>query len=192
MATMGEIEKALDILETGGCEDVILLQCTTSYPTRTEDVHLRAMLTLHSTFGYPVCYSVHTTGTIIAANAVALGAVVIEKHFTLDQSMIGPDHAASLDPQQFREMVDNIRTTETALGDWRKQPTAIEIQNRATMRRSMVARGNLPAGTVLNESHFILKRPGDGLGAEFIPHFVGHRLKTSLAADQQFKLTDIE
>jgi N,N'-diacetyllegionaminate synthase len=188
MATLGEVENGLDTLRKAGCEQVVLLHCVSNYPIRDDQVNLRVMDTLVQAFQVPVGFSDHTTSIAIPIAAVARGACVIEKHLTLDKGMSGPDHASSLAPEAFRYMAAGIRAVESALGEPVKYPLQVEIDNRKTMRRSLVAAEDLPAGTVLQTIHFALKRPGVGLGAEFIPLFIGRLTLQPVQKDQMITL----
>jgi N,N'-diacetyllegionaminate synthase len=152
MSTLGEVEEAVQVLRAGGVSEITLLHCVTEYPAPYAEINLRAMQTLKSAFGLPVGYSDHTPGIEIAIAAVALGAEVIEKHFTLDRSLPGPDHSASLEPKEFKQMVAAIRNVESALGDGIKKPALCELPNIPVARKSVVAaravRGkNLPQPT---------------------------------------------
>lgn len=192
MATLGEVENGLKALRQAGCEQVIILHCVTDYPVRDDQANLRVMDTLGQAFQVPVGFSDHTTGTVVPIAAVARGACVIEKHFTFDRQLPGPDHAASLDPAMFKAMVNDIRTVERALGSPVKLPLPVELENRKTMRRSLVASVDLLPGAVLRHEHFALKRPGGGLGAEFIDLLIGQKLKINLSENAKFKLSDID
>lgn len=144
-------------------DKVVLLHCTTEYPAPMADVNLRAMQTLRSKFGLPVGYSDHTAGVTIPVAAVAMGAVVIEKHFTLDRNLPGPDHKASLEPRELDEMVSAIRDVEVALGSPVKQPAASEMGNRPIARKSLVAGRDIRMGEVFTSENLAVKRPGDGI-----------------------------
>jgi len=165
MATMPELEEAIVVLEKAGTprKRITVLHCTSEYPTHMRDVNLRAMQTIQTTLGVRVGYSDHTPGIEIAIAAVALGASVIEKHFTLDRSMPGPDHKASLEPHELREMVKSIRNLEVAMGDGVKLPTAAEMDNRAAARKSLVAARKIKKGELFTEENLTAKRPGTGI-----------------------------
>jgi len=165
MATLAEIAAALDALEEAGAarDRITLLHCTTEYPAPFDEVNLRAMAELRETFGLEVGYSDHTQGIEVSIAAVALGAVVIEKHFTLDRSMPGPDHAASLEPAELAELVSSARNVALALGEARKTPGAAELRNIPIVRKSIVASRRIEAGEVLTEDNVVAKRPGTGL-----------------------------
>jgi len=165
MADLGEIEDALQVLEQAGTpwENMTVLHCNTEYPTPMQDVNLRAMLTIKAAFpGIKVGYSDHTLGIEIPIAAVALGATVIEKHFTLDRNMEGPDHRASLEPDELKEMVRAIRNVEIALGDGVKRPSPSEAKNKPVARKSIVASKDIRKGERLTEDNLTVKRPGTG------------------------------
>lgn len=163
MAEMQEIEDAIRVLKSNGTDDIVLLHCTTEYPAPFGDVNLRAMKTLREKFGYPVGYSDHTQGIEVDLAAAALGAVVIEKHFTLDRKLPGPDHPASLEPRELKAMVDGIRRVELAMGSGEKKPSEAELKNRSVARKSIVAKRNIKAGETLTADNITTKRPGTGI-----------------------------
>ena len=179
---LGEVEKALDILSEHGDPPVALLHCTTAYPAPFDQINLRAMLTLKAAFGLSVGFSDHSEGIEIPIAAAALGACIIEKHFTLDRSLPGPDHKASLEPQELRRMVDGIRKIEQALGDPRKRPTELERRNMQLMRRSLVAERDIAAGEHLHADMVAFKRPGSGLGEDFLDLVIGRVAAKAIAA----------
>ena len=163
MSTMQEIEDAVNIFKEYGTNDIRILHCTTQYPTLFEDVNLNAMLSIKEKFGYDVGYSDHTKGIEVPIAAVALGATVIEKHFTLDNNMIGPDHKASLQPDELKKMVKSIRNIELSLGDGRKVVANSEKENMSIARKSIVAKKSIRKGQLLSEENITVKRPGDGI-----------------------------
>jgi N,N'-diacetyllegionaminate synthase len=163
MSTLDEIKKAVDILKHNGSGDITILHCNTEYPTPYEDVNLKAMLTIQRELGVKVGYSDHTPGIEVSIAAVAMGAAVIEKHFTLDKNMDGPDHKASLEPAEFTAMVRAIRNVEKALGSEEKKPSPSEIKNMAIARKSIVARQSIRKGEVFTEENITVKRPGTGV-----------------------------
>ena len=163
MCEMQEIEDAIAVLRENGTSDIKLLHCNTEYPTPYEDVNLRAMKTLRDAFGVEVGYSDHTKGIEVPIAAVAMGASVIEKHFTLDRNMEGPDHKASLEPQELKQMVDSIRHIEAALGSGDKKPSPSEKKNMSVARKSIVAAARIKAGDILTEENITVKRPGNGI-----------------------------
>lgn len=163
MSTMSEIENAVNILKDNGASEIIILHCTTEYPTPYEDVNLNAMLTIKEKFGYDVGYSDHTMGIEVPIAAVALGAKVIEKHFTLDRNMDGPDHKASLEPSELKSMVDAIRNIELSMGTGIKEPANSEKKNITIARKSIVAKRFIKKDEILTEQNLTVKRPGDGI-----------------------------
>ena len=163
MSTMREIEDAVNILKDHGASELIILHCTTEYPTPYEDVNLNAMLAIKERFGYEVGYSDHTMGIEVPIAAVSLGAKVIEKHFTLDRTMDGPDHKASLEPSELKTMVDAIRNIELSMGTGIKEPADSEKKNIAIARKSIVANQSIKKGDILTETNITVKRPGDGI-----------------------------
>ena len=163
MAELKEVEEAVNVLKEGGAGEITLLHCTTEYPAPFESVNLRAMNTLREKFGTKVGYSDHTVGFEVAVAAAVLGASVIEKHFTLNHNMEGPDHKASLEPEEVEVMVNNIRLIEKALGDGVKQPAEAEKKNIAIARKSIVAAKDIKKGEILTEDNITVKRPGSGI-----------------------------
>jgi N,N'-diacetyllegionaminate synthase len=163
MATIGEVEQAMETIEAAGARQVVLLHCVSNYPAAPADVNLRAMATMQTAFQAPVGYSDHTEGNEVALAAVALGACVVEKHFTLDRGLPGPDHVASLEPQELATLVRQIRTVESALGAGRKTPAASEASTAAAARKSLVAAEDIPAGAIISSRHLAIMRPGSGL-----------------------------
>ncbi|MEG0076178.1 MAG: N-acetylneuraminate synthase family protein, partial [Eubacterium sp.] len=163
MCTMKEIEEAINVLEANGSGKISLLHCNTEYPTPMEDVNLRAMQTLKETFNVPVGYSDHTKGIEVPIAAVAMGAEIIEKHFTLDCSMEGPDHKASLEPEALMQMVQAIRNIEKAMGSGKKEPSPSEKKNIPIARKSIVANCDIEKGTVFTVENLTTKRPGNGI-----------------------------
>ena len=163
MCTLEEVRAAVNALKEFGTTDITLLHCTTEYPAPYDSVNLKAMLTLQKEFGYRVGYSDHTNGIEIPVAAVVMGATVIEKHFTLDKNMEGPDHKASLEPEELRQMVLSIRNVEAAIGDGIKQPSQAEKKNIVIARKSIVAACDIKKGEVFTEDNLIAKRPGNGI-----------------------------
>jgi N,N'-diacetyllegionaminate synthase len=184
MSTLGEVEEAVQVLRAGGVSEITLLHCVTEYPAPYAEINLRAMQTLKSAFGLPVGYSDHTPGIEIAIAAVALGAEVIEKHFTLDRSLPGPDHSASLEPKEFKQMVAAIRNVESALGDGIKKPALCELPNIPVARKSVVAARALRAGQKLAAADLDIKRPGTGLSPKLLTALVGRTLRTNIEPDE--------
>ena len=163
MCETEEIRAAIQVLRENGTKEIKLLHCNTEYPTPFCDVNLRAMKTLRDEFGLEVGYSDHTKGIEVPIAAVAMGATVIEKHFTLDRNMEGPDHKASLEPHELAEMVRSIRHIEEALGTGEKKPSPSEKKNKAVARKSIVAKTFIRAGEILTEENLTVKRPGNGI-----------------------------
>lgn len=163
MAEMDEVQAAIDVLKINGTKDIIVLHCTTEYPTPIKDVNLHVLSTLRAVLGCPVGYSDHTQGIEVDLAAVALGATIIEKHFTLDHNLPGPDHKASLEPDELKAMVDGIRKIELALGSCEKKPSEAEIKNRLVARKSIVAKKAIRKGDILSEDNITTKRPGSGI-----------------------------
>lgn len=186
MATLGEIENALDILENCGMQrkNITVLQCNTEYPTPMDDVNLRAMLSIREAFGVAVGYSDHTHGIEVPIAAVALGATVIEKHFTLDQNLPGPDHRASLEPDELKAMVQAIRNIEKALGDGIKRPSPSELKNKPVARKSLVARQPIKAGEVFTAENITAKRPGAGISPMRWDEFIGQAAQKDYQEDE--------
>ena len=163
MCEMKEIEEAIQVLQANGTRDITLLHCNTEYPTPFEDVNLKAMQTMKNAFGLKVGYSDHTKGIEVPIAAVAMGAVMIEKHFTLDCSMEGPDHKASLEPDELARMVESIRHIEHAIGTGEKTPSLSEKKNIVVARKSIVAKRHIEYGELLSEDNITVKRPGSGI-----------------------------
>lgn len=165
MCEIEEIRKAINVLEKNGTKDITILHCNTEYPTPFQDVNLLAMHHIEEELHKPVGYSDHTKGIEIPIAAVALGATVIEKHFTLDKSMEGPDHRASLNPVELQQMVSSIRNVEIGLGDGIKRRTMSEEKNCAVVRKSIVAKTDIAKGDIFTENNVTVKRPGNGISA---------------------------
>jgi N,N'-diacetyllegionaminate synthase len=163
MSTLEEIRTAVEILKQNGSGEITVLHCNTEYPTPYEDVNLKAMLTMQKELGIKVGYSDHTPGIEVPIAAVAMGASVIEKHFTLDKNMEGPDHKASLEPDEFAAMVRAIRNIEKALGTGEKKPSPSEIKNMDIVRKSIVAARDISKGEIFTEDNITVKRPGNGI-----------------------------
>jgi N,N'-diacetyllegionaminate synthase len=175
MSTMKEIGEALLILELSGLPraQITVLHCTTEYPTPMDEVNLRAMNNIRDTHGVAVGYSDHTVGIEVSIAAVALGASVIEKHFTLDRTLPGPDHKASLEPNELVAMVKAIRNVEVALGSDVKEPTIGEIKNMRIARKSILASRKIEVGEILSPLNLVVKRPGDGISPMHWDHLIG-------------------
>lgn len=189
MADIGEIRDAIDVLVCAGLskEDIIVLHCNTEYPTPFPDVHLRAMLTIGSELGVRVGYSDHTLGHEVPIAAIALGARLIEKHFTLDRTMKGPDHAASMEPQELKAMVRSIRNTEIALGRAEKLPSESEKKNIPIVRKSIVASRPIEKGEIFSEDNLTCKRPGTGISPMHWDLVIGCRALRAFSADEMIE-----
>lgn len=185
MCDMNDIKAAIEIFIKAGVEKsrISILHCNTDYPTRMEDVHLNAMSTIHNETGLKVGYSDHTLGIEIPVAAVTLGAQIIEKHFTLDRTLPGPDHKASLEPQELKQMVIGIRNVSKALGRFEKKPTEREILNRAIARKSIVAAKAIKKGEILSEDNLTTKRPGTGLSPMKWHEIIGQKASKDYNAD---------
>ncbi|TAN45241.1 MAG: N-acetylneuraminate synthase [Nitrospirae bacterium] len=190
MADMSEIGAALDILISAGTarKDITLLHCNTEYPTPFEDVNLLAMLSIKDVFKVAVGYSDHTTGIEASVAAAALGAAVIEKHFTLDREMKGPDHKASLEPEELKAMVAAVRNIEKALGDGVKRPSPSELKNMPVARKSIVAAKDIKRGDVFSEDNIAAKRPGTGISPMRWHEVVGTEAKRDFRQEEQIEI----
>lgn len=184
MTTLKEVEEAIKVIQEEGMEDVILLHCVSCYPARIEDMNLKAIETLRSAFKLPVGLSDHSIGVTVPMAAVALGACVIEKHFTLDKNMPGPDHKASLEPDELEQMVKAVRDVEKALGNGIKKPTPEEEENKKAGRRSIVAKVDIPEGAVITEEMLDIKRPGTGLEAKYLGQVIRKAAKAAIKRDE--------
>ena len=190
MATLSEIEAALAVLEAAGTarSDVTVLHCTTSYPTVMRDVNLRAMQAISAAFAVRVGYSDHTAGIEVSIAAVALGATIIEKHFTLDRNLPGPDHKASLEPDELRQLVSSVRNVEQALGDGLKKPTTGELANRLVARKVIVASRAIAIGELFTEDNLTTKRAGNGISPMRWEEVVGRPAVRPFAVDELITL----
>ena len=194
MSDLKDVEDNLNVLIKSGTkkENITLLHCHSEYPTPMKDVNLKAMITMAEKFNVAVGYSDHTEGIEVPVAAVALGASVIEKHFTLNKKMKGPDHKASLDPAELKSMVKAIRNIELALGDGIKKPSSKEQQNKKVAQKSIHFAENISKGTVLNESHLIMKLPSNGISPMQFDEVLGRELIVNVKADHPLKWTDIK
>ncbi len=194
MCNLADIETAISILVANGArrESITILHCNTEYPTPMVDVNLSAMNTIRNAFNVNVGYSDHTLGIEIPIAATALGATVIEKHFTLDRNMEGPDHIASLEPNSLTDMVKAIRNIDIALGNGIKLPSASETKNIAIARKSIVAAQDLKVGDVITEENITVKRPGSGISPLKWDELIGKKIKKNLEADELLEMGHIE
>lgn len=186
MSNLSEIETALSAMNCMGASDIALLHCTTNYPCPFDEVNLKAMLTISEAFKLPVGYSDHTLGIEIPIAAVAMGAKIIEKHFTLDRQLPGPDHKASLEPEELALMVNGIRNVEAALGDGIKRPNTSECETMVAARKSLVASRDIERNQLLRSEDVCIKRPGDGLQPSLKDVIVGKKLRRSVRKDELF------
>ena len=191
MSTLGDVEAAVSAVESTGNGQIILLHCVSNYPAAAGDVNLRAMLSMRAAFGLPVGYSDHTLGIEVSLASVALGACVVEKHFTLDRSLPGPDHRASSEPEELRRLRAGIRTVEACLGTGRKAPCSAELDTAKAARRSLVAATDLSAGTCLTDEMIAIRRPGTGLPPAMKPYLISRTLRVPLAAGELLRLEDV-
>ncbi len=180
MSKLSEVADAIEVIIGGGNQQIILLHCVSNYPTRVEDTNLKVMKTLKDVFELPVGLSDHSMGITIPIGAVALGACVIEKHFTLDSNLDGADHRASLEPKELKQMVEAIRDVEKAMGDGVKRVSVEEAENKKAVRRSIVALMDIPKGVIITEEMLAIKRPGIGLEPKFLSRVIGRRAKENI------------
>jgi N,N'-diacetyllegionaminate synthase len=184
MAWLGEVETAIQTILAEKNQQLVVLHCVSNYPADPKEVNLRAMRSLENAFGFPVGFSDHTQGIEIPLAAAALGACLIEKHFTLDRSLPGPDHRSSLEPGELGELVRGIRKVELALGDGVKRPSSSELNTASVARKSIVAAEDIPAGTVLTSELITLRRPGTGLPASLSAYVLGRVTRGAIAQGQ--------
>lgn len=187
MSQLGEIRDAKRILTENGAGDITILHCNTQYPTPMEDVNLKAMLTIKEELDVPVGYSDHTQGIEVSIAAAALGAVVIEKHFTLDRTMDGPDHKASIEPEELKRMVSSIRNIEKALGNAEKRVSPSEAENIAVARKSIVAEKKKKKGEIFSENNLTVKRPGTGISPMRWDEMMGKRASRNFEEDEMIE-----
>lgn len=190
MAGLAEVDEAINVFSDKS--KLTLLHCTSNYPAKTENVNLRAMITLRHAFQLPVGYSDHTEGTEVSIAATALGAEIIEKHFTLNRSLPGPDHKASLEPVEFAGLVRSIRNVEAAMGDGVKRCSEEELEVREVARKSIVATKQIKAGELFTESNLGIKRPGTGLHPRYYDMLIGKKASVDIVKDEFIKLGMIE
>lgn len=193
MSSLGEVEEAVNELKLHGLNGkIIILQCTSEYPAPGNEINLRAMKTMELAFGCPVGFSDHTPGIGTSPWAVAVGACVIEKHFTLDRNMTGPDHPASIEPNELAELVRTIRDVEAALGDGIKRPMPSELPNKTRMQKSLVTTRSLAAGETIQEADLTCKRPGSGLPPKWFDKVVGKKVSRDIDRNSLITLIDID
>ena len=188
MSSIDEIGQAIEVLKTNGTTAITLLHCTTEYPASVNNINLNAMLTLKQEFGYPVGYSDHSEGINVSLAAVAMGATIIEKHFTLDKTMDGPDHKASLEPQELKALVDGIRQIEIAKGSFTKEATESEKKTLVVARKSIVAAKRIVKGETFTEENLTTKRPGNGLSPMMWNTVIGKKATRDFSEDELIEL----
>lgn len=186
MATLGEIEEAFNLLKEK-ISDIILMHCVTSYPARTEDANLKVIETFKCAFKVPIGFSDHTVGIEMAVAAVAMGACVIEKHFTLDKNLDGPDHKASLEPDELKRMIKSIRNVEKGMGNGEKRITDEEKQIKEVARKSIVSTTYIPKGSIIKKEDLSIKRPGTGIKPKYIDFLIGKKAKFDIELDEILK-----
>lgn len=190
MGSISEVGEAIEVIKSNGNADIILLHCVSAYPPKVEDVNLRAMETLRNAFKLTVGYSDHTIGTNIPLAAVALGAKVIEKHFTLDKNMEGPDHAVSADPDDLERLVSGIREIEESFGTGVKVPSKDEIEMRRSFRKSIVAIADIKKGATIMPEMLSVKRPGTGISPKYFDFVAGRKAERDLSKDDLITMDD--
>jgi N,N'-diacetyllegionaminate synthase len=186
MSNLEEVREAFNTIQGCGNDEVVILQCTSDYPADPSTINLRAMATMHNEFHVDVGYSDHSRGIEIPLAAVALGACVVEKHFTTDRTLRGPDHKASLEPGELKSMIAAIRTVEASLGDGQKRPSLGELKTAKCARRSLAAARRIPAGTLVTEDMVMILRPGTGMPPAMKPSVLGKRVLQDLEAGELF------
>ncbi len=192
MGTLADVYNAVEAIRAEGNNDLVVLQCTTNYPSRVEDANLLAMQSIRDSCKVIVGYSDHVENNYACFASVALGAEIVEKHFTLDKKMQGPDHSSSLSPEEFKELVIGIRNIEKALGSGIKKPSPIEIENSIGMKRSIVLLRDLEAGTILKEEYIGFKRPSNGLPPNMLELVLGKKLVVGMKKDAALQYNSIQ
>ena len=188
MSTLSDVDISINALREGGAEDITVLHCTTNYPCPYDDVNLKAMITLRDAFHLPIGYSDHTKGNDVAVAATSLGATIIEKHFTLDCNMEGPDHAASTEPEEFKELVNSIRLVESCLGDGVKRPTNAEKKISKVVTKRIVASQDILAGSIFTEKNIAVKRNDIGVKAKDWDLVLGRKASRNYLVDEGIEL----
>lgn len=192
MSTLDEVGYAINAIKSEGNEQIIALHCTTNYPCPLEDVNLSAMITIQRELDCLVGYSDHTLGLSVPIIATAMGAAVIEKHFTIDKSLPGPDHKASLEPDELKSMIKEIRKTEKVLGSFDKKPTKSEKKIMNLVRKSIVTKKDIEKGSIVSEDMIVIKRPGTGLNPSDLDKIIGKKARRYIAKDEIFQLNMVE
>lgn len=188
MCYLNEVKDALDVLKENGSQDITILHCNTEYPTPIEDVNLNAMITMKNELNVKVGYSDHTLGIEVPIAAASMGASVIEKHFTLDKQMEGPDHKASLNPKELKLMVESIRKVEKALGSFKKEPSDSERKNLIIARKSIVAKYKIEKDQIFNEENLTCKRPGNGISPMMWNKIIGKKAMKNFGEDELIEI----
>jgi len=191
MSTLKEIRRAVSAVKRAGNPNIVLMHCTTNYPCPLEEVNLKAMKTLEKEFNVLVGYSDHTEGIIVSGMAIALGAKIIEKHFTLSKDLAGPDHKASLEPDELKDLVITIREIEKALGSSTKKPAKSEFSIKKIVRKSLIAKTNIDKGAIISRDMITCKRPGTGIPPFMINKVIGKKAKTGIEKDQLLLFKDL-
>ena len=192
MSTIQEVKKAIKTIKKEGNDEIIALHCTTNYPCPIWEVNLKAMSTMKKELGCLVGYSDHTLGLLVPTIAVAMGACVLEKHFTIDRNLPGPDHKASLEPNELKKMVKEIRDTEKALGSYHKEPTNTEKKVMKLVRKSMVAKKDIKKGTIIAQDMLTVKRPGTGISPVDIDNIIGKKTKQDISKNEILRYDMVE
>ncbi len=192
MANLGEIENTLSIYNSKNHHNIVLLHCVSNYPCADESLNMQVLKTLRQAFQLPVGYSDHSVGNEASILAIALGAQVVEKHFTLDKKLDGPDHLASSSPEEFKSLVDAVRRAQKMLGSPIKSCQSEELQMSQVSRKSIVFAQRVEAGTILKSEHLTLKRPGTGLGSEMLEKIIGIKLAITKEKDEMLFLRDFQ
>jgi N-acetylneuraminate synthase/N,N'-diacetyllegionaminate synthase len=192
MCYLSEVDEAVRVIKEAGCRDLILLHCVSNYPADPKDANIRAMQTMAKAFQLPVGYSDHTQGIEATLAAVSRGACVIEKHFTLDKNLPGPDHKISLNAWELKRLVESVRIVEISLGDGNKVPSRSEILNREILRRSLVASCDISRNSIITSNMLTALRPANGISPSLINLVVGNKAKRNLSAGQQISWGDLE
>jgi sialic acid synthase SpsE len=191
MSYLSEVEEAIGVIRAAGCSHLAVLHCTSKYPAAAASSNLRAMQTISETFDVPTGLSDHTLGMEMAIAAVAMGARIIEKHFTLDKSLPGPDHQASLAPDELRSLIHSIREVESGMGDGIKRPTPSEEETRDVARRSIITRQEILKGTTIERQMLVFKRPGNGIPPSKLAEIVGRKVTRTIPADSKLEFEDL-
>jgi len=192
MSTLEEVIHAVNAIKSEGNNQIIALHCTTDYPCPSEEVNLRAMITMQKELDCLVGYSDHTLGTLVPIMAATIGAVMMEKHFTLDRNLPGPDHTASLEPDELKNMIEEIRNAEKILGSFEKKPTKSEKEIMKLVRKSVVTKQDIVKGSIIDRNMVVIKRPGTGLNPSNIDKIIGKKAKQDIVKDEIFDLEMVE